>query len=106
MSKINMDELAIVVDDCAKYINNQIRVAIESHGPEFVLNMTVNVATSIAAKGLLLLPPDDRHRIMQMIIETIHGKTREGDEAIEALSKAIRASAGSYTCQPYPPTKH
>lgn len=106
MTDDELDLMAALCTDIDIYAANKLKEAMEQHDREIVINVMLNVATSLLSKTLLLIDRDKRQTIMQTAISLTYDKTKEGDALIRSLLAAQRISADYNTCSPYPPTKH
>lgn len=99
------EELEIIkkiVEAMEERTNSTMRDVIEQYGPSTATNVLVNVGTSLIAKALIMVHPDNRAHIEMVALKAIDAKVEEGVAAVHSLM-AISKAMGS-TCQP--PKKH
>lgn len=95
------EELEIIkkiVEAMEDRTNATMRDVIEQYGPSVATNVLVNVGTSLIAKALIMVHPDNRPHIEMVALKAIDGKVEEGLAAIESLMAIGKAMAS--TCQP------
>ena len=91
-----------IVEAIEERTNVTMRDVIDQYGPSVATNVLVNVGTSLIAKALIMVHPDNRAHIEMLAHRAIDGKVEEGVAAIKSLM-VIGKAMGS-TCQP--PRKH
>ena len=104
---MNMEEDLKVIQDVCKYleevINGEIKEVLEQHNKGVAANVLINVGTSLLAKAVILVTPDHRDSVYELIVMALNSKIKEGDAAVESLMAIGKAMQS--TCRP-PPTKH
>lgn len=97
-----LDIIKKIVESIEDRTNATMRDVVDQYGPNVATNVLVNVGTSLIAKALIMVHPDNRPHIEHVALKAIDGKVEEGLAAIESLMVIGKAMAS--TCQP--PRKH
>ena len=90
-------------------INDTMKDTLEQYAPEVVINVLINVATSMLAKALIMCEPQQRAYLAHIAEKFTEMKMKEGHAAVEslmAISKAMTAQGRAYTCQQQIPKKY
>lgn len=93
-----------IVESMEERMNNTMRDVLEQYDLGIATNVLVNIGTSMLAKALLMVTPEQRAHIQYVAYKAVDGKIEEGQAAIESLM-VIGKAMGS-TCSPWPPRKH
>jgi len=104
---MNDDEIQTIAElsEALELRNNEFfKSALEDFENHVVMNVLINVSTSLLAKALVMGHPESRASLLRVIFSILDGKVAEGHAAVVSLM-AIDKAMGS-TCSPLPPKKH
>jgi hypothetical protein len=104
-----IDVIQKITESMETRTNETMKDVIEQYGPEVTINVLINVATSMLAKGLIMTDPSNRDHLAGVAVRLTQIKVDEGHAAVEtlmAIGKAMISRGGAQTCQPMPPKKH
>lgn len=109
MDKREIDAIQKISESMEIRTNETMKDVLEQYDMNVAINVLINVATSMLAKGLIMTDPHRRDHLAEIAFRITELKVDEGHAAVEslmAINKAMFPQAGSYTCQPWPPKKH
>ena len=109
MDKREIDAIQKISESLEMRVNQTMKDVLEQYDMNVALNVLINVATSMLAKGLIMTDPANRDNIENIAFRITQLKVEEGHAAVEslmAINKAMFARGGHYTCQQSPPKKH
>jgi hypothetical protein len=106
MTEKELEIMSFLHEEIDQYLNNKLREAMEKYEPHVVINAMINIGTSTMSKVLLMTRPENRQSVMQTAISVIHDKTKEGDEIIREVRRAMQPTGMPDTCYPDFGTRH
>ena len=106
MTEKEIEIMAFMCEDIEQYVNSRLREALDQHEKHLVINVMLNISTSILSKVLLMAGPDMRQSVMQTAISITHDKTKDGDEMIQEMLKTLKPKGRADTCYPDLNRKH
>lgn len=109
MDKRDIDAIQKISESMEMRTNETMKDVLEQYDINVAINVLINVATSMLAKGLIMTDPERRDSLLGLAYRITELKVDEGHAAVEslmAINKAMFPQAGSFTCQPWPPKKH
>ena len=109
MDDREIDAIKKISESLEVRVNETIKDVLEQYDMDVVLNVLVNVATSMLAKSLIMTSPANRDNIENLAFRITQLKVQQGHAAVEsvmAINKAMVARGSHYTCQPWPSKKH
>lgn len=108
MDKRVIDAIQKISESLEIKVSATLKDAIEQYDESVAMNVLINVGTSMLAKALIMTDPSNRDNVENIAFRITQMKVEEGHAAVEsmiAISKAMFAQGGAYTCQPTPPKK-
>lgn len=108
MDKRVIDAIQKISESFEIKVSATLKDAIEQYDESVAMNVLINVGTSMLAKALIMTDPSNRDNVENIAFRITQMKVEEGHAAVEsmiAISKAMFAQGGAYTCQPTPPKK-
>lgn len=83
----------------SKFMND----VLDQYDIAVTINVLINVATSMLAKGLLMTDPAGREKLAELALYITEQKVTEGHAAVQSLlviGKAMFPQTGGFTCSP------
>lgn len=93
MHKEQIPELAAVVDALERHINNVVIEATEDYDIGFVVNLLINISTSMLAKALVMVDESSRPEIARIVSTMTRIKAQEGDAILTTSELIEKAKA-------------
>lgn len=106
MTEKELEIMTFLHEEIDQFLNNKLREAMERYEPHIVINVMINVSTSVMSKVLMMTKPENRQSVMQTAISVTHDKTKEGDVVIREIRKALQPTGAAGTCYPNLNTRH
>lgn len=106
MTEKELEIMTFLHEEIDQFLNNKLREAMERYEPHIVINVMINAGTSTLSKVLLMTRPENRQAVMQTAITVIHDKTKEGDDMIREVRRAMQPTGMADTCYPDLGTRH
>jgi hypothetical protein len=106
MNERETDAIQKISESLEKKVNDSMKDVLEQYDMGVALNVLINVATSMLAKGLIMTEPDNRENVQAVAFRITEMKVEEGQAAVQSLMVIGKAMADGSTCRPWTPKKH
>ena len=106
MNKEEIDPIGIYSEKIEIVVSDMMKEVIDKYNVEVVINVFIQVSSSLMAKALIMADVDEQAEIKRIINHMVNSKVAHGESMVQSMLTIGRAMGANSTCQQFPPKKH
>lgn len=106
MNKEQIDPIGIYSEKIEIMVSDMMKEVIDQYDAEVVINVFIQVSSSLMAKALIMADVDEQVEIKRIISHMVNSKVAHGESMVQSMLTIGRAMGAHSTCQQFPPKKH
>lgn len=106
MKKEEIDSIELFSEKIEIAVSEIMKEVIDKYDADVVINVFIQVSSSLMAKALIMAEPDEQIEIKRIIGHIVDTKVAHGESMVQSMLTIGRAMGAHSTCQQFPPKKH
>lgn len=106
MNKEEIDAIEVFSERIEIAASDIMKEIIDKYNPDVIINVFIQVSTSLMAKALIMAEPHEKTSIQNIITHMLESKIAHGESMVQSMLTIGKAMGANSTCQQFPPKKH